>query len=303
MLAEYLGRCAAASWDTVMPGALACRFSLGQEAGAYPRPLQPVMAPLHFEALFCQRGSITLTRKDGATLSAGTREILLLSDAGGITAARFDRPTAGVLVAVDARGAQQSLRNLCGLLGGLTLDTAQVRRRMAAAGGCTSLGAAAWSRAAFELLDILPPDEQGRYCVLKSVELLYLLCMRQDEVQGKAFAEPDRSQAGTLAMIRAYMEEHIDQKLTIPALSHRFCLAPTSLKTGFRRQYGQPVHTWLRCRRLERAAELLRSSELGVLEVAQAVGYNSASQFGAAFQRQYGVTPSQYRKMSEMAKE
>lgn len=63
------------------------------------------------------------------------------------------------------------------------------------------------------------------------------------------------------------------------------------------------MHTWLRCRRLERAAELLRSSELGVLEVAQAVGYNSASQFGAAFQRQYGVTPSQYRKMSEMAKE
>lgn len=303
MLAEYLGRCAAASWDTVMPGALACRFSLGQEAGAYPRPLQPVLAPLHFEALFCQRGSITLTRKDGATLSAGTREILLLSDAGGITAARFDRPTAGVLVVVDARGAQQSLRNLCGLLGGLTLDTAQVRRRMAAAGGCTSLGAAAWSRAAFEYLDILPPDEQGRYCVLKSVELLYLLCMRQDEVQGKAFAEPDRSQAGTLAMIRAYMEEHIDQKLTIPALSRRFCLAPTSLKAGFRRQYGQPVHTWLRCRRLERAAELLRSSKLGVLEVAQAVGYNSASQFGAAFQRQYGVTPSQYRKMSEIAKE
>ena len=301
MLAEYLGRCAAVSWDTVMPGALACRFFLGQEAGAYPRPLQPVLAPLHFEALFCQRGSITLTRKDGATLSAGTREILLLSDAGGITAAQFDRPTAGVLVAVDARGAQQSLHNLCGLLGGLTLDTAQVRRRMAAAGGCTSLGAAAWSRAAFEYLDILPPDEQGRYCVLKSVELLYLLCMRQDEVQGKAFAEPDRSQAGTLAMIRAYMEEHIDQKLTIPALSHRFCLAPTSLKTGFRRQYGQPVHTWLRCRRLERAAELLRSSELGVLEVAQAVGYNSASQFGAAFQRQYGVTPGQYRKMSETA--
>lgn len=226
---------------------------------------------------------------------------MLLSDADGITAARFDRPTAGVLVAVDARGAQQSLRNLCGLLGGLTLDTAQVRRRMAAAGGCTSLGAAAWSRAAFEYLDILPPDEQGRYCVLKSVELLYLLCMRQDEVQGKAFAEPDRSQAGTLAMIRDYMEEHIDQKLTIPALSRRFCLAPTSLKTGFRRQYGQPVHTWLRCRRLERAAELLRSSELGVLEVAQAVGYNSASQFGAAFQRQYGVTPGQYRKMSETA--
>ena len=56
------------------------------------------------------------------------------------------------------------------------------------------------------------------------------------------------------------------------------------------------------CEELEKiAAELLQSSALSVLGVAQSVGYASASQFTAAFRRQYGLTPSQYRKKSESA--
>ena len=92
------------------------------------------------------------------------------------------------------------------------------------------------------------------------------------------------------------MEAHLDEPLTISALSRRACLSATIFKAGFRRLYGLPVHAWLRQRRMERAAELLRDSSLSVLGVAQSVGYSSASQFTAAFRRQYGVTPAQYRK-------
>ena len=80
------------------------------------------------------------------------------------------------------------------------------------------------------------------------------------------------------------------------SLSRRSCLSATTFKEGFRRRYGLPVHTWLRQRRMERAAELLRNSSLSVLGVAQSVGYGSASQFTAAFRRQYGVTPARFRK-------
>ena len=92
------------------------------------------------------------------------------------------------------------------------------------------------------------------------------------------------------------MEEHLDEPLTISALSRRACLSATAFKSGFRRLYSLPVHTWLRQRRMEKAAELLRGSSLSVLEVAMAVGYGSASQFTAAFRLQYGVTPAAYRK-------
>ncbi|CAN4046200.1 Catabolite repression HPr, partial [Dysosmobacter welbionis] len=85
-----------------------------------------------------------------------------------------------------------------------------------------------------------------------------------------------------LGKTRRYMEDHLADPLTIPALSRMAMLSATTFKDAFRRLYGLPVHAWLRQRRMERAAELLRDSSLSVLGVAQSVGYGSASQFTAA---------------------
>ena len=106
-----------------MPGARACLFSLDERPG--PLPLQ--LEHLHFETLFCLRGSVTLTRQDGSFLKAGAQQVLLLTDLAGFTGANVDAPLEGVLVAVDAQGARESLKSICNLLGGLTLDTGRVR--------------------------------------------------------------------------------------------------------------------------------------------------------------------------------
>ena len=293
MLAEFLAD--QGDWAQVMPGARACLFSLGERPVSLPLRLEP----LHFEALFCLAGAVTLDRRDSSTLTAGARQVLLLTDLSGVTGASVDAPLEGVLVAVDARNARESLSTICGLLGDLSLDTGRVRRWMAGRGGCAVEGPTHWSRAAFADLDRLPRGEQARWCVWKSVELLYLLSAPEKAADTAPALE--REVARALAETRRYMEEHLDEPLTIPALSRQACLSATTFKAGFRRLYGLPVHAWLRQRRIERAAELLRSSALSVLGVAQSVGYSSASQFTAAFQRQYGVTPIRYRKMSEPA--
>ena len=49
---------------------------------------------------------------------------------------------------------------------------------------------------------------------------------------------------------------------------------------------------------MERAAELLRRSDMSVLDISQAVGFASPSQFGANFLRRFGASPGKYRKMS-----
>ena len=288
MLAEFLAD--RGGWTQVMPGARACLFSL--EEGPFPLPLR--LEPLHFEALFCLAGAVTLTRRDGSILTAGTRQVLLLTDLSDVAGASADAPLEGILIAVDARGARESLKTICNLLGGLTLDTGLVRRWMASRGGCAVEGPTYWSRAAFANLDCLPQSERARWCVWKSVELLYLLCNPKGQEDSAPALE--RETVRRLAEICRYMEEHLDESLTISALSRRACLSTTTFKEGFRRLYGLPVHTWLRQRRMERAAELLRDSSLSVLGVAQSVGYGSASQFSAAFRRQYGVPPAQYRK-------
>lgn len=211
MLAEFLeGR---GDWAQVMPGARACLFSLHDEPVSLPLRLEP----LHFEALFCLAGSITLTRRDNTILTASVRQVLLLTDLSDLSGASVDAPLAGILVAVDARGARESLQTICDLLGGLTLDTGRVRHWMASRGGCAVEGPTDWSRAAFANLGCLPQSERARWCVWKSVELLYLLCNPKE--QEDATLALERETARRLAEIRRYMEEHLDEPLTIPFLS------------------------------------------------------------------------------------
>ena len=170
MLAEFLeGR---GDWAQVMPGARACLFSLHDEPVSLPLRLEP----LHFEALFCLAGSITLTRRDNTILTASVRQVLLLTDLSDLSGASVDAPLAGILVAVDARGARESLQTICDLLGGLTLDTGLVRALDGQPGRLRCGGPHRLEPAAFANLDCLPQSERARWCVWKSVELLYLLC-------------------------------------------------------------------------------------------------------------------------------
>ena len=291
MLAEFLTD--RGEWTQVMPGARACVFALRE--GSFSLPLR--LEPLRFEALFCLTGAVTLIRQDGSVLTASARQVLLLTDLSNLAGASVDAPMEGVLVAVDARGARESLQTICGLLGNLSLDTGQVRRWMDGQGGCAVEGPTDWSRAAFADLDRLPQGERARWCVWKSVELLYLLSAPERRTAEPAPASALGQEAiRRLAETRRYMEEHLDESLTIPVLSRRACLSATAFKAGFRRLYGLPVHTWLRQRRMERAAELLHLPGLSLEGIAQAVGYSSVSQFAAAFRRQYALTPGQYRK-------
>ncbi len=291
MLAEVLAD--RGDWSQVMPGVRACLFSLEKSPLHLPLRLEP----LHFEALFCVSGTVTLTRRDGSALTAGARQVLLLTDASSLSAAKVGTSLEGVLVAVDARSARDSLEALCALLGGLSLDTEQVRRWMASRNGCAVEGPSTWSRAVFANLDCLPQSEQARWCVWKSAELLYLLSAPEgNALNVLPVPALDREVVRVLGKTRRYMEDHLADPLTIPALSRMAMLSATTFKDAFRRLYGLPVHAWLRQRRMERAAELLRDSSLSVLGVAQSVGYGSASQFTAAFRRQYGMTPAKYRK-------
>lgn len=62
----------------------------------------------------------------------------------------------------------------------------------------------------------------------------------------------------------------------------------------FSAQTGQTITQHLRQLRMEKAAELLKSREYNVTEVALEVGYNSLSHFSAAFQETFGCCPGLY---------
>ena len=65
---------------------------------------------------------------------------------------------------------------LCARLGGPFLDVAQVKKLMLRHDGCVALKANTWRESTFTVLQSLPVEQRGAYCVLKTVELVYLLC-------------------------------------------------------------------------------------------------------------------------------
>lgn len=288
-------------WDGVMEGVRACSFDC---ALSDPAAI-PVLERLHFELLFCLSGSLRLERRDRRVLSLQEGSILLVSDSSNIHRLSFPKGRlGGELVTVDAAAARESLARLCALLGGLQLDTAQVRSLMQAHGGSAVIRDSAWTDAVSAALRPLPAEDRARYSVLKAAELLYLLCSDNALLPAPSSAPPyhDRYQAGIAQQVQEYMVAHLSEPMTIAQLAARFHTSPTALKDCFRQLYGRPLHQYLLECRVQKAAALLREGRLPVTEVAAAVGYTSASQFGVAFKRRFHLTPSQFRRLSREKK-
>lgn len=117
-------------------------------------------------------------RKSG--ISAG---IFLLSDSSALRSCQYSGNLGGVLIAVDAKAAKESLVTVCSTLG-MRLDTRIVKEKMTARNGCMALCGTPWTQSFFETVRYLSEQEQERYCVFKSVELLYLLCTEVSESNG-----------------------------------------------------------------------------------------------------------------------
>jgi len=63
----------------------------------------------------------------------------------------------------------------------------------------------------------------------------------------------------------------------------------------FKAQIGESLNSYLANLRLEKAAELLRSTEMQIKEITYTVGYNHASSFDRAFRKRFRSSPNRYR--------
>ena len=83
---------------------------------------------------------------------------------------------------------------------------------------------------------------------------------------------------------------------TINELSKLIGLNSSKLKKNFKELFGIPVYKYIQEERLNKAYELLFSSEKTVQETAWEVGYESLSSFSNAFQKKFGSRPNEIRK-------
>lgn len=92
------------------------------------------------------------------------------------------------------------------------------------------------------------------------------------------------------------MDMAADTHLRIADLAASVGVHPVHLARVFRQAWGCSPGDLLRWRRVEQAGGLLRRAELGMVDVALSAGFADQSHMTRAFQAQYGMTPSNYRR-------
>jgi AraC family transcriptional regulator len=134
---------------------------------------------------------------------------------------------------------------------------------------------ATWYRAkALEILahTVFEPDERAE-----------LFCHRQKRMNH------DRA-----ARVCYLLERDLENPPTLEMLSQEVGCSSSHLSRIFAEETGGSIPKYLRTKRIERAAELLRSGKANVTEAALSVGYSSLGAFNKAFVEQMGCCPGLY---------
>lgn len=103
------------------------------------------------------------------------------------------------------------------------------------------------------------------------------------------------------AVFRAHdiLTEQFKNPPTIQDLSEQVLLSSQKLKYAFAKQYHMTIYEYILSLRMAYSANLLRTTNLSVEEIAAKTGYHYPGNFIQMFKKTYGKTPLKYRREAE----
>jgi two-component system response regulator YesN len=99
-----------------------------------------------------------------------------------------------------------------------------------------------------------------------------------------------------LQQAKAYIDRHFaNPELQMGRVAQKFNISPSYFSTIFRQELGETFRDYLGKIRINRAKELLRTTNLKCAEVAYQSGFNDSHYFSFIFKKKTGQTPQQFR--------
>ena len=99
---------------------------------------------------------------------------------------------------------------------------------------------------------------------------------------------------------KTFIAENISNgDLSLQTVSEEIGLTAPYFSQLFSRETGQGVNAYITGQRMEFAGRLLTSSDLKVDDIAAQTGFSSANYFNLVFKKNFGITPTQYRKKTQ----
>jgi len=93
-----------------------------------------------------------------------------------------------------------------------------------------------------------------------------------------------------------YIEGHLNDEVGLADVSRAACYSHYHFLRIFHALTGQTAGTYIRRRRLTKAAEALLKNKTRIIEIAQDSGFESQAAFSRAFKDMFDVSPAQFRR-------
>lgn len=122
------------------------------------------------------------------------------------------------------------------------------------------------------------------------VELLILAC-REEALPSQAV-----EQEGPVAMVLAELHARSHERLTIEELAALAGVSPGYLGEQFKARTGESIHRYLMRLRIERAREMMATTDRSVTDIALRCGFEDSSYFARVFRQIMGTSPRHFRK-------
>lgn len=94
---------------------------------------------------------------------------------------------------------------------------------------------------------------------------------------------------------RNFIEAHVGEELSLGRVARATNTSPNYFSEKFKEAVGTNFVKYVARARFEKAATLLRDSDLRISEIAFSVGFQSLSQFNRTFKKFAGKSPTDYR--------
>lgn len=117
---------------------------------------------------------------------------------------------------------------------------------------------------------------------------------------GEHALRPQAERQELLDALLVYIENHLQDRITLAGTARRFLVSESSVNQLFRKRMKVSFYRFVTQRRLI-AAKVLLQDGLPAEQISARVGFGDYSSFYRAFKREYGISPAEYRRLQEQA--
>ena len=150
--------------------------------------------------------------------------------------------------------------------------------------------------AGMDLALALVEEDLGRDVALEAARHLVVFVQRPGgQAQFSAQLAAQTADRAPLRELQAWIPDHLDEDLSVPALARRACMSDRNFARAFRRETGKTPGAYVESARVERARIALETGDLPVEAIARQAGFGTVETMRRAFRRQLGVSPIEYR--------